>query len=355
LGYRPALDGVRAIAILIVLSWHTWGWPPAGSLGVDLFFVLSGFLITTLLLEERETSGRISLTRFFRRRALRLLPALYFMLLVVVAVLLVVGGDDRRTFLTALGAATYWSNFLSLGLHSSGHVVAPALQHLWSLAQEEQFYLLWPPVLVVVMKYRPRLLAPIITSLIAVVVIERLVYTAGSSPVWAGRVYVGPDMHADPILVGCLFGVFFSRGEIITSRLSRQLLGFASLGTIAGLTLIFHGGTNLALYGTPLLTLFAFATGTLILCLASGESTIASVFGCLPARFLGRISYGMYLWHLPILMALASLGAWRAPLGLAGTVAAATGSLYLIERPFLRMKHRRLTAAPPTQVAPATA
>lgn len=353
LGYRPALDGVRAIAILIVLSWHTWGWPPAGSLGVDLFFVLSGFLITTLLLEERKTTGRISLTSFFRRRALRLLPALYTLLVVVVTVLLVVDDDHRRTFLTALAAATYWSNLLSLVLHGSGQVVAPALQHLWSLAQEEQFYLLWPPVLVVVMRYRPRFLAPIITSLIAVIVVERLAYLAGGSPVWSGRVYVGPDMHADPILVGCLFGVFFSRGEIIASRLGRELLGLASLGTIAAMALIFHGGTNLALYGTPLLTLFAFATGTLILCLVSGDSIIARVLGCPPARFLGRISYGMYLWHLPILMAVASLGAWRAPLGVAVTVVMATGSLYLVERPFLRMKHRRPAA--PRQVVPATA
>ena len=131
LGYRPALDGVRGVAIAAVVAFHAFGWPNAGYLGVDLFFVLSGFLITTLLLEERAERGTVSLVAFYRRRALRLLPGLFAMLAIVVPVSLAVawGNPDRldRTLLVAGAGLGYATNFLLAG---AGNQV-PALGHLW--------------------------------------------------------------------------------------------------------------------------------------------------------------------------------------------------------------------------------
>src|SRR5262249_25897924 len=141
LGYRPALDGVRALAITGVVLAHAYRWPPGGGFGVDLFFVLSGFLITTLLLEEHAAHGRISLVDFYRRRAFRLLPALYTLLLVYLAIV-VVRGEFTEWFrpLSALAAFFYATNLVE----ATGWGIDGPVRHLWSLAAEEQFYFVWP-------------------------------------------------------------------------------------------------------------------------------------------------------------------------------------------------------------------
>src|SRR5436190_10898544 len=141
LGRRPALDGLRGIAIALVVGFHAFNWPRAGTLGVDLFFVLSGFLITTLLLEERNRTGKIDIAAFYTRRARRLLPALLVMLLPFLFLGLVsaAAGSFRRPLFVGLGAAaTYTSNIVVM--HDQSAVPA-GLVHLWSLAAEEQFYL----------------------------------------------------------------------------------------------------------------------------------------------------------------------------------------------------------------------
>jgi peptidoglycan/LPS O-acetylase OafA/YrhL len=346
LGHRPALDGVRGLAIAGVVGWHAFGEPPQGALGVDLFFVLSGFLITTLLLEEHAASGAIRLRDFYRRRALRLLPALFALLALVTPVVLATDTNRHRTVATVLAALTYSSNIVGL---LAGGDIAPALQHLWSLAQEEQFYVLWPPLLIFFLRRRPGALVPVLVALIVAVPVERLIYAAAFSGAHLGRMYLGPDMHGDPILVGCLCGALFVRGSaarLLDTPLRRDLCGFACLAVIVAFAFAFHGGNSANVYATPLLTIFALAAGAFVLCAAGGNSLLARSLSCRPARFGGRISYSLYLWHLPILLAFGTLGTftWRTWLAVPAGLAAATASHYLVERPFLRLKHRR--AAP---------
>jgi peptidoglycan/LPS O-acetylase OafA/YrhL len=161
LGHVPALDGIRGLAIALVVSMHAFGFPAGGFIGVDLFFVLSGFLITTLLLEEVEATGRISLRDFYERRVRRLLPAL----LVLLIVYSVVEAARGRSVLPAVAGLFYFSNFSNF-LHLTAWRTN-ALDHLWSLAEEEQFYLVWPPILILLVRWR-RLLAPLLLLVLAV-------------------------------------------------------------------------------------------------------------------------------------------------------------------------------------------
>jgi peptidoglycan/LPS O-acetylase OafA/YrhL len=152
LSWMPALDGLRGIAVIAVMMFHTPGraWLPGGSLGVDLFFVLSGFLITTLLLQEHVATGRISLRGFYVRRARRLLPAVVALLAIYAVVVTLAPGDFTgnpqagQVAVTYVAVATYILNVTQMA-HLA---VAPGLSHLWSLSVEEQFYLVWPALLV---------------------------------------------------------------------------------------------------------------------------------------------------------------------------------------------------------------
>ena len=147
-GHVPALDGVRGIAIAAVVGFHFFDTPSGGGIGVDLFFVLSGFLITTLLLEEQSTTGRISLVEFYKRRGRRLLPGLGALLAAAAAVLLT-GGSSVVSPRSLIGGAFYVTNIID-----AFHPIHGALQHLWTLAEEEQFYLLWPIVLLWLLRRR---------------------------------------------------------------------------------------------------------------------------------------------------------------------------------------------------------
>ena len=179
LGYEPSLDGVRGVAVLAVVGYHADYLPRDGPLGVDIFFVLSGFLITTLLLQEWHANGSISLRLFFARRALRLFPALAVMLVVFVAssIVLSLSGHLSRPHFhqnmksVALGFF-YVSNIARAWL--SPDPMVPALGHLWSLATEEQFYLLWPIVLVILLRSgaRERTVLKVLTLLSALVAVH---------------------------------------------------------------------------------------------------------------------------------------------------------------------------------------
>ena len=183
------------MAILLVLGCTPGALIPGGELGVDLFFVLSGFLITAILVSEWNRHGHVSLLRFYQRRALRLLPALVFMAWIVV----ICGGS-------LTGAL--------IGLSYTGNVFWASLPaefiHLWSLAAEEQFYLLWPPVLVWVLarRMRPRNLALALLALFVAAIAWRTGLLLGGAS--KERLWFLPDTHADPLLVGCLAGVCFS-------------------------------------------------------------------------------------------------------------------------------------------------
>jgi peptidoglycan/LPS O-acetylase OafA/YrhL len=360
LGYRPPLDGIRAVAIVAVVSLHTFGVPRQGALGVDLFFVLSGFLITTLLLEERRETGALSLRSFYRRRALRLLPGLFVLLLTYVAVTTVVlavrgdlhSGHSREMVLAGAAAAVYGSNFLQLTHH-----VPLSLSHLWSLAEEEQFYLVWPVLLVVLARLRwalPR----IVGALVALIALEGVILTLGGTGYLT--LYLRPDTHAEPLLVGCLFGTWYVAGRLprlVASQAERRWTGAIALALVVVGVFELYRLVPVVIYGTPVLTAFAAAAALLIVAVLHGDTAVARLLSVPPLLFLGRISYSLYLWHLPILVAFGVTpghGGWRGAAAAATAVAIASASYYLVERRFLRLKYRR-REAPETSLAPAPA
>jgi peptidoglycan/LPS O-acetylase OafA/YrhL len=338
LGYRPALDGVRGLAITSVVALHATGWPRDGSLGVDLFFVLSGFLITTLLLQERAASGTISFRAFYRRRAARLLPGLFLMLGVYMI------ATRGAHALAVLFAVTYTTNIASV---IDPGIVPFSLGHLWSLAQEEQFYLLWPPLLFLIIRVRPTLLTRIIGLLILAVVVEKLALLATGAGL--DRIYLAPDTHADPILVGCLFGALFTAGS--APKLGRfgpvALVGVVGLVVSAQWLPFLHAAN-------PLRTIFAIASGFLVLAAVEGSRPLA----IRPLVFLGQISYSLYLVHVPILIAMqAAVGGghpWRTGPAVVAAIAAASASFYFVERP-LRRRLRQSRGEPVFARAPAPA
>jgi peptidoglycan/LPS O-acetylase OafA/YrhL len=328
LGYQPALDGVRAIAIGGVIGIHYFRAPRAGYLGVDLFFVLSGFLITTLLLGEREHAGAIDLRAFWIRRARRLLPALLVIFWVYLWLDLGVSllvhspapfiGQLEQTVIGGL----YVGNFVSAWNPHALH-----FQVLWSLALEEQFYLLWPIALVVVLRHRARP-QRIITGLLvaaAVVWAWRVGLWLSGAPV--KRLYYTPDVASDSILLGCAAGVAFVHGYAAS-----RIRLFATPALIAVLLYLVAGPARLPgsveLAGWPLWkTFFAAACALAISGIAYG-SGCARFLSARPLVFVGKISYGLYLWHTVFLTL---LPAWAA---LGATVAAATASYVWIEKRF---------------------
>src|SRR5436305_8467288 len=197
LGHVPALDGLRGIAIAIVVGYHAFGFPLGGWLGVDLFFVLSGFLITTLLLEEQAATGTVRLRAFYARRARRLLPALAVLLAAYVAIS-AVRGVDGLAVVARWGFYTgnvYEAFVPGASLHLVG------LNHLWSLAQEEQFYLLWPAALLLALKARRP--AVVLGTIALALMIYRLALADGGAS--DARIYFAPDTNVDGLLLGAAF------------------------------------------------------------------------------------------------------------------------------------------------------
>jgi peptidoglycan/LPS O-acetylase OafA/YrhL len=333
LGYVPALDGLRGIAILLVLGVHANGLIPGGSFGVDLFFVLSGFLITSLLVGEWSSSGGISLRAFFRRRAFRLLPALVCMLGAWTLAAALFRPERLRSILLGdvLGLAYLTNVVRGVG----ADLPEPAFGHLWSLAQEEQFYLLWPPLFLLALRRHvaPRVLFISLLALAAAVILHRLALVDQGAA--QDRLWYMPDTRADSIVVGCAAGLAFS-----TSLLRTYPLWIPTTLLPAGLWIVMgHDGLwNLV---------FPFVCANLLLGVVLHRRWwFARAMSVAPLRYLGRISYGLYVWHWPLV---AVLG-WR--LGLPIAVPVAALSYRFIEQPFLRRK-RRAPEDPLTPASPA--
>ncbi|HYG23703.1 MAG TPA: acyltransferase [Verrucomicrobiae bacterium] len=237
LGYVPSLDGIRGVAVLLVVFSHVrWIDDTFSGVAVNTFFVLSGFLITALLTEEWNQNGSISLRRFYLRRALRLLPALIAMLMVFV--LLGAFSDISRRF-SALGADAlhalfYWTNWAQIS-HYSRH---NPFNHTWSLAIEEQFYLLWPLVLGLFLKKTTRSSALswiFLLCFLAMVLRVIVIQMDPTSLKLLRRANLGLDTRADSLLLGSLGGLAFSSGLMPIQAWVRRMLGFASWVSMAGL------------------------------------------------------------------------------------------------------------------------
>jgi peptidoglycan/LPS O-acetylase OafA/YrhL len=350
LGYRRWLDGLRGVAILLVLAFHL-GLLPGGSVGVDVFFVLSGFLITTLLAEEWQGIGSISLKQFYFRRALRLLPAFSTLLLLcfLSSVLLTsapAAAERRREVLIAGCYVANWPN-----LHRSGMAL---LGHTWSLSVEEQFYLLWPVLLYGMLRLRmsrPVILSLVCTGIVVSAGLRLALYRlhAGSAPDKAAtvmRLYMGLDTRADTLLVGCLMGLLAAWDLLPRSQ---RVVFWTGVASVASTCLLGFLAWNRCLdhsqYYNGLFTLVALMVAGVITRMLLAPSVLGSLLlESAPLVGTGRISYGLYLYHVPIIHWLRTVNprwGWsQTLLAAALTFVAALLSSFVIERPCLRLKHR---------------
>jgi peptidoglycan/LPS O-acetylase OafA/YrhL len=312
LGYIPALDGLRAVAVIAVLLYHGGqAWMPGGFLGVDVFFVISGYLITCLLLADFQQHGRAGLKRFWIRRARRLLPALFAMLFVVslYAILFLPDVLDqlRGEVLSALFYVENWFLiFRNLSyFQSTGR--PPLLQHVWSLAVEEQFYLIWPLVLAFGLavwgKSRRKLLIAILIAVVASTVEMAVLYHPYTDP---SRVYYGTDTRAAALLLGAALAFVWAPWRLVgkTGRNAAIMLDVAAV--LSGIVLLWMflsvGEFDPALYRGGFLVA-AMVSAVLIAATVHPASRLTPwLLGFSVFRWIGVRSYGIYLWHWPVFM-----------------------------------------------------
>jgi peptidoglycan/LPS O-acetylase OafA/YrhL len=371
LSYIPALDGIRGVAIIVIMGYHGGVFLTSGGFySLDTFFALSGFLITSLLISEWQRTTTIRLGRFWARRARRLLPALLLMLLGVAlfAAFLVPAGTYPTLRGDTFSALFYYANwhFIANGSNYFNQTALTSpLTHTWSLAVEEQFYLVWPLVVLGLFKLWKStrvLLVVCVVGAVASAVEMGLLYSPGN----VNRLYYGTDTRAQSLLVGAalaasltLWGDHRRRAgtlrpgtepirrrlggdpawavQTLRGRVAVLAVGLAGVGVSAVLWTLVSYNDALAYRGGFFLAALA-TTAVLFSVVCSQRSVLARCLSVTPLRYVGRISYGMYLWHFPLFIYLD-----HARTGLTGyslfavrvavTVLVATGSFYVVERP----------------------
>ncbi|MFN2493964.1 MAG: acyltransferase family protein [Pyrinomonadaceae bacterium] len=339
--YVPELDGLRGIAIILVLIHHqlTPFSLSAGFLGVDLFFVLSGFLITQILLSEFEKSGSISLRNFYMRRVLRLGPGLFLYLIACLVITynlqLIYLAQEIKLIAISLLYSTNW--IIAFGLNSPFDPTAIT----WSLSIEEQFYLVWPVLFFgcLVLRIRRRYIIVTLAIIIFAILIHRgLLWSAGSD---LRRLYYGTDTRADALLMGCLLALL----PLTTlSAKTKRWLNIAALLCVAILACLISASsfTDPFLYRGGF-TLVALCAGVIILVAAYFPSEILTrTLRIRPLRWLGKISYGLYLWHWMVVLnsSFYYLGFWEPWAKIILAMGIASASYYFVERPFNKLKTR---------------
>lgn len=356
----PGLDGLRALAVILVVVYHLFPqwWFVGGFIGVDVFFVISGFLITSLLLRERDATGRMSLVDFWRRRARRLLPALVLLLLVCSSAAWVIGGDVLvRLGAQIAGALTFSYNWVAIVIGEGyfGGTTPELFRNLWSLGIEEQFYVLWPLLLPLI------LLLPRAWARVAAVGA-----LAAASAVWMGeivastgnvsRAYYGTDSHAFGILFGVALAFTLHRTlaaptlwmQRTAVRRGAEIVGIAA---VAGLLVLSFLAPTDSIRTFPLTIAGAsILSGIAIIAAVWPHARLGDALDARPLRWIGERSYGLYLWHWPLLVLLvaavqgtapeAGVPVWVGLVTLALTVVIAEASYRFLETPVRRLGFR---------------
>ncbi|NKY99246.1 acyltransferase family protein [Nocardiopsis alborubida] len=341
--HLPALDGLRGASILGVLLFHT-GHLTGGFLGVDLFFVLSGYLITDLLLREVEATGTVSVTAFWGRRIRRLLPALAVMLTAVTVLVWAAGPPDLVRTTLADGP---WVQLNVVNWHLLAESVGywerfggqRVFEHLWSIAVEEQFYLLWPVVLLVVARFgrgADRGVA-VVAALASVASLLLMSVLAGAAD--PTRAYMGTDTRMSALLLGAVVATRPARAWLarVTGRPAGAVLVLLAVGVGTAWSLV--EGADAPWLFTGGLFAHSLAAALLIgLCAREPRSLVSRALSWRPLRWLGLVSYSLYLWHWPVIVLLSpgvtGLDGWSwTALVSAVSIGLAALSKYLVEDP----------------------
>ncbi len=361
LAYLPALDGVRACAVVAVMMFHG-GIPhmDGGFMGVDAFFVLSGFLITSLLVGEWRQTLTVKLGAFWARRARRLLPALFLMLLFVafLASVIVPKGTYGALRLDALATLLYVSNwhFILVSSNYFNETAASSpLLHTWSLAVEEQFYVIWPLVVLGVLHVTRNLRVLLALCCAAAVASATWMYVLYDGGANTNRAYLGTDTRSQCLFIGCALAVGLvlltqrshedgrlAKGELWqpAGGTGRALCGAVGVvGAVAAVTIwVLTTSTSSFPYSGGFFLIGLAVAGVILSAVAAPRSIVPRLLSLAPVRYVGRISYGLYIWHWPIFIWLN-----HARTGLLGyelftvrvlvTFAVSVASFHLVERP----------------------
>ena len=307
--YIPAIDGLRAIAVIAVMLYHLGiSWIPGGFLGVDLFFVISGYVITRLLLDSIQERGGLDLRDFYMARIRRLVPPLIFMIVVTSIVVGLWAPDTTKKFLTdapfsLFGGMNWWLVFNHQDyFETSGR--PPLLQHTWSLAVEAQFYLLWPLILLIVLKYLGKKVIPAAAltiaaiSGVALMLVSFQLDAVSSSKV--SHVYFGTDTHSIGLFLGAALAVSWipQNFNLQVSRRAQDFIDgigvFGFIGILATFLLIDETKPTLYKIAFPLAGLFGTA---ILISIVHPSSRFAPLLRTKVLLWIGERSYAIYLWH----------------------------------------------------------
>ena len=370
LGHTPALDGLRGVAWACVFVTHAGilTWLAGGQTAMFVFFGLSGFLITSLVVNELSVRGRVSLRRFFGRRVRRLAPALLVFLAVWLAVVAVFGDHPwirsipggtpgmAEPFNVALegvvAGAAYLTNWFGILHVFTGYV---PLGHLWSLAVEEQIYLVWAPLLLVLLLWRRRAAVTVALVLSVVSLAEVFALELDNHGYGGDRMYMGTDTRAAAFLIGGALAITWAHGGLSrwTRRRPNAVLTAAALALLATAVVWMQSGDGPWRYS---LTWAAATVGgpLLVLALMTGGGAVARLLSGTVVTYLGRRSYALYLWHYVWLTWLRSLGWSGILLALGLTLASAELSWRLVEARFLGRRRAPRAVGADDPVAPVT-